>query len=214
MNMETARFCNECGASMQHMNVPPSPLPDRPSRLFSNKALVMLITAVTLLITGVVGVVLTIVIVAYEDSTVVSQESSSLVPALAQTQTHSQPAPQQQPINLSQFNASSVTIPYKELARNPDEHDGAQVRYTGEVIQVMETEQVTEYRINVTKDSYNIYDDTIYVFYARGENESRILEGDIVTFWGYSKGLVSYESTLGGTITIPQVEAVAIKIKQ
>jgi hypothetical protein len=32
---------------------------------------------------------------------------------------------------------------------------------------------------------------------------SRVLENDIITVMGVSAGLISYESTMGGTITIP-----------
>jgi len=85
------------------------------------------------------------------------------------------------------------------------------VVYRGEVIQVMESGDNIVYRINVTKSEFG-YDDTVYVTYKRGKDEPRILEDDIVTFWGESKGLKSYQSTLGGQITIPQVNAVAIEL--
>lgn len=55
-----------------------------------------------------------------------------------------------------------------------------------------------EYRIAVTKGDYGYdYDSVIYVTYARAEGESRILENDIVTFYGTCDGIYSYTSALG-----------------
>ena len=47
------------------------------------------------------------------------------------------------------------------------------------------------------------YDTVIYLIYDPSIVDSRILEDDYVTFYGESKGLYSYESTMGGKITIP-----------
>jgi hypothetical protein len=36
---------------------------------------------------------------------------------------------------------------------------------------------------------------------------SRFLEDDVVEFWGTSVGVITYESAMGGNITIPGVDA-------
>ncbi len=36
--------------------------------------------------------------------------------------------------------------------------------------------------------------------------KSRVLENENITIYGVSKGLLSYQSTMGGTITIPSVQ--------
>ena len=38
-------------------------------------------------------------------------------------------------------------------------------------------------------------------------NNSHILEDDLITFYGTSKNLISYDSTLSGQITVPAVRA-------
>jgi len=38
-------------------------------------------------------------------------------------------------------------------------------------------------------------------------NNSHILKDDLITFYGTSRNLISYESTLGGQITVPAVGA-------
>lgn len=81
------------------------------------------------------------------------------------------------------------------------------IRFTGEIVQVIEDGGSVAYRINVTQGAYGIWDDTVLVFYDYKDGESRFLEDDIVTFYGRSAGLYTYESTLGSDITIPSAYA-------
>jgi len=67
-------------------------------------------------------------------------------------------------------------------------------------------------RVDVTQGKYG-WTDTIYVEYTRGENESRILEDDIVNVYGIYAGTVSYESIFGATITIPGVLAMYVDVE-
>ena len=97
-------------------------------------------------------------------------------------------------------------ISYKELARNPDSHKYDYFTFTGEVIQVYEDTYDTILRINVTP--YTIgdsvyYTDTIYAEVRIERGADRILEDDIITVWGYCKGLVTYDSIFGQQVSIP-----------
>ena len=92
-------------------------------------------------------------------------------------------------------------ITYDQLARTPDDYMLEKVKFSGEVIQVMEGDGETQLRIAVNSD----YDQIIYVSYDSGIISSRVLDGDYITIMGLSFGLLSYESTMGGTITIPSV---------
>lgn len=115
-----------------------------------------------------------------------------------------------------EYKDSCEKIPYKSLAREPDKYKGKRVKFTGEVVQVIESSwgSGVEYRISVTKEEYGYSaDDIVYVTYTLAEGESRILEDDIVTFYGEFDGLQSYQSTLGGQITIPKVAAQYIELK-
>lgn len=107
------------------------------------------------------------------------------------------------------------TYKYKDIARNPNKYKGKRMQFKGEVIQVQEGffNQVT-LRVNVTKGEYDIWEDTIWVDYTyKDDNESKILEDDIITFYGEFQGQKSYTSVLGSSVTIPQVEAKYIDIK-
>ena len=60
-----------------------------------------------------------------------------------------------------------------------------------------------------TKDSGygNYYDDVVLVYYTYDSDESKMLEDDMVTMWGTSGGTYTYESTMGGDITVPMMYA-------
>lgn len=109
-------------------------------------------------------------------------------------------------MSKQQYKDKCKSIAYEDLARNPKKYEGEYVKFTGKVVQNMEDDYLGALRVNVTQDSYGFYDDTVYVVYFL-DDENRILEDDIVTFYGTSQGLYSYESIMGATITIPSVYA-------
>lgn len=104
--------------------------------------------------------------------------------------------------------ADYTDVDYDDLARTPDGYVGDKVTASGEVVQVIEGDDQIDLRIAVNDD----YDTIIYVYYDPDIVASRILEGDYVTYYGVSQGLYSYESTMGGKITIPLVHVQKISI--
>lgn len=98
---------------------------------------------------------------------------------------------------------------YKAVARDPDAYVAKLITFTGKVVQVMEGDGETQYRI-ASKGSY---DDVVYVTYTRPEGASRILDDDKVTVYGLCLGVVSYQSTMGGKITIPACMATRIELR-
>lgn len=111
-----------------------------------------------------------------------------------------------------EFKASCKYYTYEQLARNPKEYIGLPVILYGEVIQVMEEGEQVALRVNITEGEVN-WQNAVYVDYTRQlPNESRILEGDIITFWGISNDTISYEAVLGNSITVPYIKAVYIAL--
>lgn len=105
------------------------------------------------------------------------------------------------------FQESCQSYSYQEIARNPDQFIGTAVKFTGEVIQVIESGDTYTLRVNVTQGKY-VWSDTILVSYTRHDSsESRILEDDIITLYGYCLGTMTYETVLGASVTIPAVDA-------
>lgn len=112
------------------------------------------------------------------------------------------------------FIKSCQKYSYDQLARNPQDYKGKNVKLTGKVVQVSENTfgNGIVLRIDITKDSYGFYTDTVYCDYTYSEGESKILENDIVTFYGTSKGDTSYTSVLGHKITLPYIDIKYISV--
>ncbi len=106
----------------------------------------------------------------------------------------------------AQFKSECSSPSYDDVARNPDQFKGSKVRFTGKVIQVMESSGVYTLRVNVTEGRYT-WDDTVMIYYISSAGAPRILEDDILTFYGTMSGMTSYESVLGATITLPLMNA-------
>ena len=63
--------------------------------------------------------------------------------------------------------------------------------------------------MNITRDpgySRDFWKDTILLFVI-GETSQRILEDDLISFVGAAAGLHTYETILGGEVTVPSVVA-------
>ena len=92
-------------------------------------------------------------------------------------------------------------ITYDNLARTPDDYIGKKVKFYGKVVQVIEGDGEVQIRLAVNED----YDSILLGGYDSTIVSSRILDDDKITIYGTSLGLISYQSTMGGTITIPAV---------
>lgn len=103
---------------------------------------------------------------------------------------------------LKDPSAYNSGLTFEDLARNPDSHIGEKVTFFGKVIQVIESDEgYTQYRFAVNED----YDTVVYLEISQDLLESRILEDDLLTIYGESYGTISYDSTLGGKITVPAI---------
>ena len=111
--------------------------------------------------------------------------------------------------NMEDVSMFRSDISYDEIARHPNDYDGELLTFSGEVAQVIEGDGMTELRIAVDGD----YDDIIYGIYDNRILDSRLLEDDKIQFYGESCGIISYQSTLGDTISIPSMSIYKILIK-
>lgn len=118
----------------------------------------------------------------------------------------------------SKAKAGAKHVAYKTFFRNNEAYFNEAVYFRGEVVQALYDEPfggsdctgmyayldgtATVLRVNVTRDSYAYYSDTIYVVYL---GPKRILESDVIELVGMANDLMTYESTLGASITIPEV---------
>lgn len=96
---------------------------------------------------------------------------------------------------------SYQALPYEEMARNGNNHKGEKLQITGTVIQVTDS-TVGGATLRVATNGK--YDDIYMVQISKNEWEShRLLENDVIAFYGYVYGLYSYKSVMGGQITVP-----------
>lgn len=92
-------------------------------------------------------------------------------------------------------------ITYDQLARTPDDYKSKKIKFSGKVVQVIEGSYSIQIRFAVNSN----YDKILLGEYSKNIVSSRVLEDDIVTIYGTSAGLITYQSTMGGNITIPSV---------
>ena len=117
-----------------------------------------------------------------------------------------EPEPEEETTDLNNIFGEFTTeedykgLDYDSIARKPDDYEGIKFKGSGKVLQVLESDTEVDMRVATSSDGW---DDVVYLVYDPSIVDSRILEDDNVTFYGESKGLYSYESTMGGTITIP-----------
>lgn len=105
------------------------------------------------------------------------------------------------------------TIDFETLSRNPDKYEGKKYGFTGEIIQVQESSygNTVTLRINITKKTYEYsyetyYTDTILATVNIPKGDDRLLENDIINFWGECAGSYTYEAVLGNSVTLPKIE--------
>lgn len=95
-------------------------------------------------------------------------------------------------------------VTYEQIARTPDDYLLEKVKFSGKVVQVMEGEDtINQLRVAINDD----YDNIMLVEYEKDILDSRILEDDYINIYGFSVGVITYESTMGGNITIPAISA-------
>ncbi|MCI9434503.1 MAG: hypothetical protein HFI86_04460 [Bacilli bacterium] len=105
------------------------------------------------------------------------------------------------------FKQQCTPYTYKEIFRNPENYEGKKIKITGEVIQVMDADKYFQLRVNMTKNEYNHYEDTVFVQLEKDKFNGRIIEDDIITFYGIDKGTVTYQTVMGNETTIPAIDA-------
>lgn len=137
-------------------------------------------------------------------------ETTTVTTTIVTTTTVIVTTPEPEPeLTESEYKKQCKSIDYKKIARDVNGLEGEYFKFTGEIVQDCGD---SSYRINVTKSEYGYYSDTILFFFDTGSGD-RILEGDIVTIWGVSDGLYTYETVLGSEVTLPGVFAEYMEIK-
>ncbi|MED3026129.1 MULTISPECIES: hypothetical protein [Bacillus cereus group] len=99
-------------------------------------------------------------------------------------------------------------LSYPELKKNPNGHKDELVKYTGEIVQIIEGGGSTDIRLAVTKRSYGY--NTNDIVYVTFDKPTEFVEKDIVTVTGNIEGSYSYTSQAGWNISVPLMKAIDI----
>lgn len=108
-------------------------------------------------------------------------------------------------------NAQSVT--YDDLARSTDAMEGSYIKVHGQIQQVLEDDTVYQGLISISYDDnpyYSYYYDNILYDLPKQFIDVRLLEGDVVTFYGVSEGLLTYTSAFNIQTTLPSMTVVKV----
>lgn len=113
---------------------------------------------------------------------------------------------------LDETDYSWEELSYDELMRYNEKYVGKNVRLRGEVIQVQnvfgDEYMALAYTTCETFIEFFCNADLVWINYS----DVRMLNGDLITFWGEVKGQKSYVNGFGGSMTVPEVDASAIHI--
>lgn len=114
------------------------------------------------------------------------------------------------------FIANCVEVPYKDLARTPDNYKGKKIKVTIQVNQVMTGGFLTEsgyrgyedYDFNWEDENSTYLEKEWYISYELPDGESKILENDVVVFYGEFTGAEEMKRALTGTTDyVPNLSA-------
>lgn len=111
--------------------------------------------------------------------------------------------------DIASLKNQATTVNFKELDKDPDSFKGEIVKFTGQILQIQESNGYGVARLAVTKESYGwSLSDVVYVEY---QGHTDAVQDDVVTAYGQLTGSKTYESQAHFQITIPSMTACVIE---
>lgn len=155
-----------------------------------------------------------------ESSSAAAEESVNSSSTSAQKEKQEKtPEPNKEPtptISKEDFISSCIEIPYKNLARNPDDYVGEHIVLTVKVTQVMQGGlfDSNEYYRVYTNDEYDMWlGDEYFMYDDRVENDMKLLQDDIIKVYGEFSGTTTVTRALTGTKEdVPAFKAVYVEL--
>ena len=100
---------------------------------------------------------------------------------------------------------SYPTADYTEILRYPSSNNGKQCSIYGKVLQKQTSGGTTVLRVGT--GGYGYYDKVFYITYSNSKISVNVIEDDYITIYGKCTGAKTYTTVLGGSVTIPSIEA-------
>lgn len=122
----------------------------------------------------------------------------------------SKPSDKYKNISIEEVKQKAISnFSYEELFRNNSQYAGKIVHYVGKVVQTQEDSSNSyTMRANVTEKEYGLWEDDVFLNYQG----NRVLEDEIVEFWGEVKGVRKYTTVLGASRSIPEITVLRLEV--
>lgn len=115
----------------------------------------------------------------------------------------------------SVYKKSCSEIEYKDFLRNIDDNTGKKFHFKGQIQQVVsDGEYQSEYLVSVTKDEYDYWDDNVYVVLDRTYFKDKLLEEDVIDFYGECDGPYYYTTILGSSVEVPKMKVLYVELNK
>lgn len=195
---DDAKFCPECGNALSVKPTPNvEPVKKTQPKTSKTSSLGKDLTPEqrkSFKIVGIIGIIVIVVIIlalAFGGSSNTSSDAGD-----GGTPTYTEPV-----LSEEEYKANcSSDITFKKLEKNSARFYGEKVKFSGEVVQIMESGGETDIRLAISGS----YGSIIYVTYP---DTVDVYEGDYITVWGEVLGDYSYTSTANYQITLPWISA-------
>jgi hypothetical protein len=102
-------------------------------------------------------------------------------------------------------------IPYQQLVKDPTALAGTCVTYKAKVFQFDTATGLTDMLVDLTEGPYAIWTGRADVHLSTQKLGNGVYETDVIELTATVKGAYSYQTTAGGTDTVPQLTAVGIQ---
>ena len=155
-------------------------------------------------------------LIAETDSEIESQVTSEVETEI-ETETESETVSTTPTESEVEFIASCQQIPYKDLLRNPDDYIGQRIVITAQVQQVVQGAWLDNneyYRVQTDNDGYDWYmDDEYFMYDYRVDDNTKILQDDILKIYAEFSGVETITRALTGTKDeVPSIKAYYIDL--
>lgn len=101
---------------------------------------------------------------------------------------------------LKEEKAEYKELDFKQLDKNPDKHSGELVKYSGRIVQIIEGESSSDIRLGLGEYG----SDVIYIYF---DDVTEFVEDDNITVYGEVVGSYTYDTAVGGQMTVPLISA-------
>lgn len=121
----------------------------------------------------------------------------------------------------NEYKSLCEKLDYKTIARNPDANYLKKVYGTGEIVQVVQEEGTfAAFRANITpvmnydNTEVSYYENTVLLYTYNYDRKNRLLEDDIIDFWGIVAEEFTYDTIFGASETIPSIQIDYFELKK